>query len=287
MTAPFARHGLDPEVRARLKAIAAVGGADIDIAGTALLLAACDRPRVPLERYHEHLDQLGRDVAEAVASLGETAGAAERALALGAVIAGIHDYAGDDQTYDDLQNANLMRVIDRRRGLPVALGILYIHAARAQGWGAGGLAFPNHFLIRVDLAGERVVLDPFNDGAAVGVADMRALLKRFAGADAELEPGHWAPVPDRAILLRLLNNLKLRLAAASRHGEALAVIERMAALAPEETSLLRERGLLQAHLGEIVAALKSLGQFIETGGGNEAERHHVARMIQTLKGRLN
>jgi regulator of sirC expression with transglutaminase-like and TPR domain len=287
VTAPFARHGLDPEVRARLEAIAAAGEADIDIAGTALLLAACDRPRVPLERYHEHLDQLARDVATAVGSLGEAAGAAERASALGAVIAGTHDYAGDDQTYDDLQNANLMRVIDRRRGLPVALGILYIHAARAQGWGAGGLAFPNHFLIRVDVAGERVVLDPFNDGATVGVADMRALLKRFAGADAELEPGHWALVPDRAILLRLLNNLKLRLAAASRHPEALAVIDRMATLAPEESSLLRERGLLQAHLGEIVAALESLGRFIETGDGGEAERHHVARMIQTLKGRLN
>ena len=53
------------------------------------------------------------------------------------------DYRGDSETYDDTQNADLIRVIRRRRGLPVALGILYLHAARAQGWPAVGLNFPN------------------------------------------------------------------------------------------------------------------------------------------------
>ena len=53
-----------------------------------------------------------------------------------------HGYSGDELTYDDLQNANLMRVIDRRKGLPVALGILYLHAARAQGWDRSVSAFP-------------------------------------------------------------------------------------------------------------------------------------------------
>src|SRR3546814_8592275 len=41
-------------------------------------------------------------------------------------------YHGDTESYDDPQNADLVRVIDRRMGLPVSLGVLYIHAARAQ-----------------------------------------------------------------------------------------------------------------------------------------------------------
>lgn len=278
---------LDDGTAARLAEVAAAGEGEIALAETALLLAACDRPRVPLDRYHAHLSQLVDDVGDAIGSLPAADTARERAGALGAVIAGTHGYEGDSRTYDDLQNANLMRVIDRRKGLPVALGILYIHTARGQGWGAGGLAFPNHFLIRVDIGGERVAIDPFNDGAVVGVTDMRALLKRFAGPDAELEPRHWAPVSDRSILIRLLNNLKLRLAAAQRYEAALAVIDRMRALAPEELGLLRERGLLEAHLGEIVAAMDSLTRFIEGGGGNESERHHAARVIQTLKSRLH
>ena len=40
-----------------------------------------------------------------------------------------HGTAADDQTYDDLRNANLMTVIfDRKVGLPVELRILWLHA---------------------------------------------------------------------------------------------------------------------------------------------------------------
>ncbi len=51
------------------------------------------------------------------------AGLRARSMTLSRVIAGTFSYQGDRQTYDDLQNANLMRVIDRRKGLPVALAI--------------------------------------------------------------------------------------------------------------------------------------------------------------------
>lgn len=88
-------------------------------------------------------------------------------------------YAGDVLTYDDLQNANLIRVIDRRKGLPVALGILWIHAARARGWRADGLAFPGHFLVRLE---HRVIVDPFNEGRLCDAAFLRRLLRATAGA---------------------------------------------------------------------------------------------------------
>ena len=83
-------------------------------------------------------------------SARDNIGAEAKAAALTAVIAGAEGYCGDDETYDDLQNANLISVIDRRRGLPVALGIIYLQVARAQGWQATGLAFPGHFLISID-----------------------------------------------------------------------------------------------------------------------------------------
>ena len=57
---------------------------------------------------------------------------AARTGALNEIILLKNGYSGDELSYDDLQNANLMRVVDRRKGPPVALGILYIHAARAQ-----------------------------------------------------------------------------------------------------------------------------------------------------------
>ena len=56
----------------------------------------------------------------------------------------IHGYAGDTETYDDIQTL-ISCVIDRRKGLPVALGILLIHMARAQGWSITGLVPTGHF----------------------------------------------------------------------------------------------------------------------------------------------
>src|SRR5258708_36332460 len=115
-----------------------------------------------------------------------------------------------------------MRVIDRRKGLPVALGILYIHAARAQGWDMAGLAFPGHFLVRLQDAGTRLILDPFHGGKPREAAELRDLLKAITGNEAGLTPAHYAPVSDRDGLLRLQNNPKPRLIDSRQLGEAMA-----------------------------------------------------------------
>lgn len=60
-----------------------------------------------------------------------------------------HKYHGDDEQLNDVRNANLIHVIDRRRGLPVALGIIYMHVAEKLGWPMEGLDFPGHFFVRL------------------------------------------------------------------------------------------------------------------------------------------
>ena len=57
-----------------------------------------------------------------------------------------------------------MHVLERRRGLPVALGILWLHAGRAYGADISGLAFPSHFLVRLAARGQRSILDVFGGG---------------------------------------------------------------------------------------------------------------------------
>jgi regulator of sirC expression with transglutaminase-like and TPR domain len=196
-----------------------------------------------------------------------------------------HGYSGDRQTYDDLQNANLMRVIDRRRGLPVALGILYIHAARAQGWKAVGLNFPGHFLIRLDGRGHRLILDPFAEGRVRTVADLRDLLRQTQGPDAELTPAHYETAADRDVLLRLQNNIRIRLIRDEQIERAVQVLEGMLLFAPDQPGLWREAGLLHAHLGNLRAGIAALEKFIAIGAGTQ--RHDAAVMLQSLRARLN
>ncbi|HEV2548778.1 MAG TPA: transglutaminase-like domain-containing protein [Stellaceae bacterium] len=263
-----------------LRGLAGRGEVGLPLAEAALALAALDRPRVDLARYHHHLASLGREVGEAAAS-----GAADPVDALNGVIIGRYGYAGDTLTYDDLQNANLMRVIDRRKGLPVALGILYIHAARAQGWDMAGLAFPGHFMVRLEHGGERRIIDPFHEGRVCEATELREILKSTAGQAAELSPAHYADVSDRDVLLRLQNNVKLRLVQTRQMEKALTAIENMLLFAPEEASLWWEAGQINAATGKLRAAIATLERFLALAD-DTAQRHRAALLLQQLRARL-
>lgn len=248
-----ARLGLAPETD--------VGAADadvsaaIDLAGTGLRLAALDHPEESLAPYHDHLGALDADLVRAAA---DAAPGTDAATLLARVMAEQHGYAGDSESYDDPRNADLMRVIDRRRGLPVALGILYIQAARARGWAAEGVNFPSHFLIRVGAGGQYAIVDPFDRGRALDSADLRDLAKRMTGGQAELKPEFFAPVSDRGVLLRLLNNIKSRALRERDLARALTVAERMVAVEPTAAELWYQFGVLSAHEGSLANAREAL-----------------------------
>jgi regulator of sirC expression with transglutaminase-like and TPR domain len=274
----------DPEACAQfLRDIGASGAKTMPIAEAALALASFERPRVDLVRYRDHLRLLARDVGRHQGAAGDLAA---RAGALNDIILLKYGYSGDELTYDDLQNANLIRVVDRRKGLPVALGILYIHAARAQGWEMAGLAFPGHFLVRLSVGSQRVIIDPFHDGQICGAAELRDLLKAATGQESGLLPEHYAVVSDRDVLLRLQNNLKARLLQAQETQRALVVLETMLMLAPDFAELWREAGMLHRHLGNIRAAAAALEQYVVRAADGMA-RHQAAAMLQQLRTRLN
>jgi len=273
------------EIEAALRRAGGLPDEALDLAGTALLLAALERPAEPLEHYREHLALLGRETAE-LAGAAAAEHLEARLEALNGVLVERHGYAGDGETYDDLRNADLMAVIERRRGLPVALGILYLHAARSQGWAAVGLAFPGHFLLRLDCGPRRAILDPFNRGQLRQPAELRELLKAMSGVEAELSPHHYAPVSNRDVLLRLQNNRKLRLLREHRGEAALAVVEGMLMVAPGVAGLWREAGLLHAHHDNLRAAILALEHYLGLAG-EDPQRAEAERLLRQLRGRLN
>ena len=247
----------------------ATGAAPFDIGEAALLLGSFDRPGVPLDRYRAHFDELA-----------EAARTPDR---LASTLGGAFGYTGDRATYDDLQNANLLRVIDRRKGLPVALGILYMAVGRRLGAHVEGLDFPGHFLIRVD---RTKIVDPFERGAKRDPPALRRMLKAAYGPAAELETAHFRPATDCGVLLRLQNNIRLRLARRRQFEAALAVLERMTWIAPDLPDLVRERAMLEAALGRFKGAVESLERYIAMEPA-DGPRLEAAVLIQRFRARLN
>jgi regulator of sirC expression with transglutaminase-like and TPR domain len=269
-----------------LNALEAVGRQPddmIDLAEVALLLAALDYPDTDLAPYRRHLAALASNLADIAVQEKETLDG--RVAALTQVVAEQHGYGGDRRTYDDLQNANLIRVIDRRKGLPVALGILYIHAARAQGWRAFGINFPGHFLIAVEDDEERVILDPFEGGMQVDLARLQLMLKTALGADAELQPEYYASMTNRGVLLRLQNNVKKRVLDNGDNQRGAAVIEGMLTIAPELPDLWREAAELRAEIGEMRSALQALDRLLLLA--DDSQRSEAIALRRTIATRIN
>ncbi len=275
--------GVSSESREFLRRVGAGPDDGIDLAGAALALAALELPAVPLDAYRHHLASLADEVA---ADCGDLGVLDARCAALSRAIHERCGYDGDSATYDDLQNANLIRVIDRRKGLPIALGILYMHAARRQGWNIVGLSFPGHFLLRLDCAGERAILDPFHRGRILDAGDMRALLKAMQGAEAELTAEQYRPVSDRDVLLRLQNNVKLRLMQMERPAEAAETIERMLLFAPGLHTLWREAGLMHVHAGSLGQAVAAFEAYLARES-DPAARRQVAGYLDRLRRQIN
>jgi len=265
-----------------LRALGQAGDGPHDIALAAVMLSALDHAGRPLDSYLRHLSEIA-DVARAEGRI--VADAQRGANALSALLAGRYGYDGDRLSYDDPKNADFLSVIDRRRGLPVALGILYIHAARAAGFEASGLDTPGHFLLRIALRGCEVLIDPFNGGPALDRETMVAPPRM--GASLPGNSGLAKSVGDIDVLLRLENNLKLRLRQSGERTRLLEIAKRMVLIAPRRANLWIDLARLNEGAGALGAAQKSYEACLSLAPRGAALHNEAALALHALKRRLN
>ena len=173
-------------------------------------------------------------------------------------------FRGNAESYYDPRNSLLPDVLDRGLGIPITLSIVWCAIADRAGVRASGVAFPGHFVARVDAPSRAdfVLVDAFADGVLLDGPGREALARRTLGADARVHPDLLAPASSRAILVRLLGNLKAIHAQRGDHGRALLAIDRMLALVPRSTRLLRERAAVSVRLGAKEVARADLAQIL-------------------------
>ena len=168
----------------------------------------------------------------------------------------------------------------------MALGVLWLHAARAAGWAAHGVDFPAHFLIALEGAGGQLVVDAFDGGIGLDAPALRALIKRVAGPEAELRPGLLRPAGTRAVLLRLQNNIRTRRLAAGDVTGGLEATRDMLRIAPDQADLWREAGTLHQRLDQVTAALHCFERFLTLVPNGDASAR-LRREIDDLRARLH
>src|SRR5512132_828027 len=214
----------------RFEDLAASPDATLDL--LALALAAAFRP-VDAARALATLDELGEEVAGVLRPAGTPEA---QALALSTVLGTRHGFRGDTDQYDRPENSMLDRVLQRRRGLPILLSIVYVEVARRASVPLAGVGLPGHYVVGHFGAPEPLLLDPFGGGVWI-TPEVPASLVR-----------PWTP---HETAMRMLNNL---VPAFQRRGDlasALRAAELRLALpadAHERDHVRAELARLRAHL---------------------------------------
>ncbi|MGB1076836.1 MAG: SirB1 family protein [Bdellovibrionales bacterium] len=278
---------IEPYASKILSQLAEVGrqvDRDIDIFETALLIAALDHPGRLMERYNLHKDR----VVEACLKLYDEKSdqnVHSQLDVLREVLVDQEEYCGDQENYDRLDNADLMSVIDRRRGLPVALAVIYLSVAKALGWDVCALSFPAHVFLRIEFDGERVIFDPFDGAKEMEAHDLRDKLKELLGGYAELSAQYYEPMTTREVLARLQNNIKTRLISGEDFESALQRVDIMRLILPNDPRLLFEAGVLNARAGQRKKAIDLLYSYVDVVD-SQADRDDALLLLKELENGL-
>lgn len=174
----------------------------------ALLLAADEYPRLNPAPYLARLDGYALQV-EAALPTGRAGEDPRRRLGiLRRVLFEDESFHGDRENYFDVRNSYLNEVLDRRLGIPISLAAIVMAVAGRLGWPVAGVSFPGHFLVRYAHADEVLAIDAFHGGLILGQEELEERWRAVTGEDAASGEEMLAPASPRAILIRMLENIR-------------------------------------------------------------------------------
>ena len=251
----------------------------IDLARTALLVAAESDPHVDVDGQLGVLEawaeELGRRIDPSWNNL-------QKLARLRAFVFEELGFRGDREHYFSPSNSLLHEVLKRRLGIPLTLAIVMMELGWRIGIPFEGVGFPGHFLVRLPGEPRDLLLDPYRRGMTVHEEDCRHILLETTGGKLEFSDQLLASVGKREMIIRLLNNLKGAYLRTGQDALALAAVDRLLLLDPDDADEIRDRGLLLYRLNQYGRALECLGRYLEASPA-AADRTTIERHVTALR----
>lgn len=204
--------------------------ADLDAPGALLRAAVAismhEIPDADPAAVEARIDEYAARVCERVKT-----GEARAYLAhLHAVLFDEEGFRGDEASYYDPQNSYLPVVLERKRGLPIVLTLIYKEAGERVGLPVEGVNAPGHFLAAVEADGRRMLVDPFGAGRVLTRDEAFARIARVSGRSLPPDDDLLRPASPRQWLARMIENLIRVFSQRDRDRDAAAMIELRALL---------------------------------------------------------
>jgi len=252
-------------------------GEDLDVFEGALLISALVDPDEDLTAAREMVAGLASRIRDLV-SAGEAP-----VDALRHVLFDEEGFGGDQESYDEPANSSVARVLAVRRGMPITLSIVTVEVGRQAGLRLAGIGLPGHFVVGGEELPQGAYLDPFDGGVLRDRESVSQRVSAVFGTPLSLPEEIFAPDTERAILARVLSNLRRSWERREKYAEALEALRWAEVLDPEEVSYRRERGLLLLKSGRTEEALSALESYVGASEGEDAEA--VQKLIRVVRER--
>jgi regulator of sirC expression with transglutaminase-like and TPR domain len=261
----------------------------VNIAECALVIAQHEYPALDIAHYLRELDLLAVRLQQRIPV---DAGKPHIIAMLNHYLFRELGYNGDLDDYYDPRNSCLNDVIERRKGIPITLSIMYMEIARRLGLPLQGVSFPGHFLVKCAIDQGVIVLDPFNRGISLSERDLRERLKQTSGVALESQPPlnvllHAAT--QREILSRLARNLKGIYSDRGELEKLLAITNFILAIYPDDGKELRDRAMTYYKLDCFRAALADFERLVsvDSDAADDEALHAIIDELQQKSRSLN
>ncbi|MEH6453598.1 MAG: tetratricopeptide repeat protein [Psychromonas sp.] len=152
-------------------------------------------------------------------------------------------FQGDWKAFFKVKNALVSKVLSRRKGIPISLGILLLDFLKVCDFDAQGICFPSGFIISVHLADETIYLDPFT-GEFPTKAQLELKVRGQLGNHARLTPDMLEPDNNKTIIMRLINVIKASYIQIESLELALVCCDILLRIDPDDAYEIRDRGFL-------------------------------------------
>ena len=247
---------------------------EIDLAEATLLIARTEYPTLDIAAELARLDQLAARFRPPEDGLPPS-----NIRALNDLLFEQEKFAGNEEEYDDPRNSYLNDVLDRRKGIPITLSLIYTEVGRRYGLPLRGVGFPGHFLVKYPTEASEIIIDPYNHGTILSTEDCEERLKRHFGPEAKLKPEFFAASTRKQILTRMLNNLKGSYFRRHNLTKVLTMIELSLAIDPGSSEDVRDRGMVYFAMKRYGPAMADLQAYLKI---SRREDPHVPEVLQAI-----
>ncbi|MDE3178218.1 MAG: transglutaminase family protein [Acidobacteriota bacterium] len=254
----------------------------IPLLEAALMIARTEYPRLDLPAQLRRFEDLAR-------RLDANPGYSPHAniLALNRLLFEEEALTGNEQDYDNPQNSFLNDVLDRRKGIPITLSLIYVETGRRRGLPLEGVSFPGHFLAKYCAEDSEIYLDPFHRGEVLTLEDCEQLLRKHFGPDAAIQPEFLAACSAQQLLERMLNNLKGTYFRRNNYQRLLTIAEMSLALDPASTQSLLDRGMALFLLRRYREASADLRAYVALAPAGDPNMKSARAMLHRIRSLLN